>query len=244
MVEASGFVKMSVGEQVADAIRDEILRCRRMPGSTLRESAVAVALGVSRNTVREALRILEAERLVTYHLHRGVIVAPLEVDDVRDLYEIRAKLEPSALLDTGRHTPQRVDAVAAAVENLDAVARAGDPFRIVEADLAFHCSLVGLSGSHRLSSFFALVAAEVRRCVVLVSLADEEYLQPAPIVAQHRQIAEALNAGDHSHAAELALAHVRSNERRAVELVQAGPTSVTAIDNEAQNSAQAGGQRP
>jgi DNA-binding GntR family transcriptional regulator len=222
MSRLSSVARASVGEQAANTLREAILRAELGPGEPLREVALADDLHVSRNTVREALRILEAERLVEYHLHRGVLVAPVRVEDVDDLYGVRAALEPSAILAVQSHTPQRVGAVAAAAESLARTALGGDPYTIAEADLGFHQSLVALRGSARLDAFFAGVCAEVRRFVVLISVADDEYRHPEPIVAQHRAIADALLGGAHDRAATLAREHIEANWARAAQIVGDG----------------------
>ena len=80
MSRLASVARASVGEQAANTLREAILRAELGPGEPLREVALADDLHVSRNTVREALRILEAERLVEYHLHRGVLVAPVRVE--------------------------------------------------------------------------------------------------------------------------------------------------------------------
>ena len=89
----------SLGEQVAETLRDAILSGRLAPGQAMREATLAKEVGVARNTVREALRILAGERLVTYQLHHGVVVSTLTEDDVMDLYDVRALLEPAAGLE-------------------------------------------------------------------------------------------------------------------------------------------------
>ena len=70
-----------------------ILDGRLVPGTHLRETQVARSLGVSRNTLREALRSLAEHGLVTHHPHRGVVVTDLTVDDVADLFRLRLVLE-------------------------------------------------------------------------------------------------------------------------------------------------------
>src|SRR6266567_7515964 len=69
----------STAEQVASALRELILSARFMPGTHLREGPLADQLGVSRNTVREAMQILVSEGLVTREIHRGAYVARLTV---------------------------------------------------------------------------------------------------------------------------------------------------------------------
>src|SRR5262249_60603421 len=78
--------RQSATGQAAAAIRDAILSGRIPPGTPLREAALATELSVSRNTIREAARILESEGLVRYQMNRGILVAELAADDVRAIY--------------------------------------------------------------------------------------------------------------------------------------------------------------
>src|SRR4051812_32937267 len=74
----------------ADAIRERILRGRYPEGEPLRQDAIGIELGVSRIPVREALRQLEAEGLVTFNPHRGAVVSTLSLNQIRELFELRA----------------------------------------------------------------------------------------------------------------------------------------------------------
>lgn len=84
-------------EIVADALRGEILSASMPPGFQLRQDEIAKNLGVSQATVREAFRSLEAERLVTSFPNRGVFVAQISIEEIEELYDLRACLEALAL---------------------------------------------------------------------------------------------------------------------------------------------------
>jgi DNA-binding GntR family transcriptional regulator len=93
----AGLKRRTVTEAVADALRERILSGELGDGEQLRQDALATAYGVSRIPVREALRRLEAEGLVTFYPHRGAVVSQLSLDDILELFEIRAQLEPEIL---------------------------------------------------------------------------------------------------------------------------------------------------
>ena len=80
-----------------DALREQILRGTFPEGEPLRQDAIAEELGVSRIPVREALRQLEAEGLVTLHPHRGAVVTTLSLDEIAELFELRADIESDLL---------------------------------------------------------------------------------------------------------------------------------------------------
>ena len=88
--------RQSTTEQAAAALRDAILTGKIPPGTPLREVALAAELGVSRNTVREAARLLGGEGLVRHQMNRGIVVAEITAADVRDIYAARAAVEAAA----------------------------------------------------------------------------------------------------------------------------------------------------
>lgn len=83
---------LSVPEQVAAQIADRILDGTLSPGSKLAEQQLAGEFAVSRGPVRDAIRILEAEGLVTLHPRRGAVVTDLTVEEVKEIFEIRGAL--------------------------------------------------------------------------------------------------------------------------------------------------------
>jgi DNA-binding GntR family transcriptional regulator len=85
--------RQTLTSMTADAIRERILRGLYPEGKPLRQDAIGVELGVSRIPVREALRQLEAEGLVTFNPHRGAIVSTLSLKQISELFELRAEIE-------------------------------------------------------------------------------------------------------------------------------------------------------
>jgi DNA-binding GntR family transcriptional regulator len=93
----SAIPRQSLTSAVADKLRDRIIRGEIAEGAQLRQDEIANQFAVSRIPVREALRQLHAEGLVTIVQHRGAIVPELSSDDVEELFSIRALLEPEIL---------------------------------------------------------------------------------------------------------------------------------------------------
>src|SRR5262245_1526124 len=91
---AAGAVqRKTVVDLAVEELRDRILRGRYPEGSPLRQDALASDLGVSRIPIREALRQLEVEGLVTFSPHAGAVVSMLSLDEIWELFELRAMLE-------------------------------------------------------------------------------------------------------------------------------------------------------
>lgn len=87
-------VRRTTTELVVDALRDRIMAGEFAPGTPLRQELIAEQLGVSRIPVREALRLLSAEGLVDTIAHRGAFVSMLSAQEVRELFDVRLRLEP------------------------------------------------------------------------------------------------------------------------------------------------------
>ena len=87
----------STPDLIADALREAILRGIFQEGQSLRQDEIATQFGVSRIPVREALKQLEAEGLVTLHLNRGAIVSVLTAQEAQEICEIRSALEVKAI---------------------------------------------------------------------------------------------------------------------------------------------------
>jgi len=97
--------RASTAERVAEVLRDRVTAGYFRPGARLSEDVIGGALGVSRNTLREAFRLLSHERLVMHHLNRGVFVRMLSADDVHDVYAVRRIIEIGAIRAVGEQAP-------------------------------------------------------------------------------------------------------------------------------------------
>src|SRR5512138_1964205 len=95
--------RQTVASMTVAALRERILRGDYPEGDPLRQDALADELGVSRIPVREALRQLEAEGLVTFSPHRGAVVSTLSLEEIQELFELRADIESDLL---GRAIPR------------------------------------------------------------------------------------------------------------------------------------------
>ncbi len=85
--------RKTISSQVADAIRQKILSGVYPAGLQLRQEHVALEFGVSRIPVREALHQLHSEGFVTLVSHKGAVVSPVSLEEILELYELRARIE-------------------------------------------------------------------------------------------------------------------------------------------------------
>jgi DNA-binding GntR family transcriptional regulator len=111
----SGIPRQSLTSAVADKLRDRIIRGEIPEGAQLRQDAIATHYQVSRIPVREALRQLDAEGLISIVPNRGAIVPALSPSDIGELFGIRALLEPEVLKASIPHLTEQDLSEAAAV---------------------------------------------------------------------------------------------------------------------------------
>ncbi len=150
----------SVASRVADELRAHIADGVLAPGLRLGEEVLADALGVSRNTVREAFVELAGERLVERIQNRGVFVRTPDVADIVDAYRMRRVVETGAI--RGGGDVAHVAAVRTAVEHGKRALRTGDHVALITANQRFHQAIVAMAASKRLNAHMAILLAEMR----------------------------------------------------------------------------------
>jgi DNA-binding GntR family transcriptional regulator len=212
--------RSSTSDQVAEILRNEILTGELTPGTPLREVALANSLGVSRNTIREGIRILVSEGILHHNVHRGVSVARLSPADVSDIYATRRVLEVAAIRGS-RPSGGQLEELRRLVHALEAAARSRDPRQLVELDLAFHLALVRLLGLERLTSFADRVLAELRLGLFLVDTSDRD--EPSAWAGVHSEVCELLEQGKRAESGRLLERHLDEAERNLLAVVGDGP---------------------
>jgi DNA-binding GntR family transcriptional regulator len=179
------------------------------PGSRIVESALAPAFEVSRNTFREALRLLTHEGLLTHRQHRGFIVTLLTDGDIRELYRVRRIIEAAAI-DAACGVPGTINDLKQALEALQSAVRDDDLAKALELDLEFHRRIVRALGSSRIDAFFDEVLLALR----LGLLALDRSEGTAQIVRDHRKLVQALRRPDLAEAQEVLTNHLDDAETR------------------------------
>lgn len=196
---SSGARHAHTGQWVAGALRTRIAEGDLPPGTKLLEEALGSALGVSRNTLREAFGILAAENIVTRVPNRGVFVARPTAEDIAEIYRVRRYLEPAALrwggADSGAAAAERDAVIARARSARDA----GDVAAMAGANQEFHKAVVARAGSARFDAMMSEVLAEMR--LVFHGMGDDPAFH-APYVEANADIAALLRADRADEAAE------------------------------------------
>jgi DNA-binding GntR family transcriptional regulator len=183
--------RSTLRERALEALRAAILAGQYRPGDHLGEVELAGSLGVSRGTVREALRHLQQEGLVTAG-NRGMLrVNSLTPGEVRELFEVRAALESLAVREL-ISSPRRESAVAALRQALEHLDEEADVTARIQADLAFHLLLCRLAGNSMLVEAWQRLEGRMR-----VAILNGAAWQ-APMMARdrHAPIVDAIERGD------------------------------------------------
>lgn len=196
----------TIAEQVAERLRELIVDGTLPAGTPLRVNPLAQRLGMSAMPVRDALKLLEVERLVESAPRRGAVVTQLSEEDVEEIYGMRAALEGIC----ARHGTERAgdDDRAQLQDHFEALVRAQraddlDGFKA--ADRAFHDRLYALSGRERILRSITELHARSRRYTPYV------YRNWRPLdvaVAEHREILDAVLALDAARVQQLTREHL------------------------------------
>ena len=189
-----------------EVIREAILDGRLVPGQRLKEEELARELGISRTPVREALLVLQTEGMVESAPNRGATVRSYDVDDLVELYLLRAALEGlAARLAAERVKARDLAKLRKSCDRFESTAAAGTLAELVRENLVFHNTVLEIAGSERI--------AQLVRSVTELPLVYKSYLWYSPsqkLVSAHyhRQIVNALEARDPERAESVMKQHV------------------------------------
>ncbi|MFE3453552.1 GntR family transcriptional regulator [Nonomuraea sp. NPDC059194] len=179
---------------VLGELRRAITTGRLRPGSPIRQDALAEEFDVSRVPLREALKTLQGEGLVTYQAHRGYFVETLSLDDLREVYRIRQLLEEEAVRRAvPRLTADDLARLDHAQQEVERAAAAGQVQEMAAANRVFHLTLFECSGMPRLVRLIRTLwdATDAYRSMYYGDGGNRER-----VVGEHRAVLDALRAAD------------------------------------------------
>jgi len=197
---------LALRDQVLSELRRRIVDGDYAQGERLTENRLAEDFGVSRNPVREALRVVETEGFVQILPRRGAVVATLDETAIRDLFAVRQQLETLAAgLAAERATEQDVARLRRLLEEASAATEAKDFDQVAELNSALHLAVIEISGNRWLASLSAAMYHHVHWVFRLGAA------QRAPHSwVEHIRVVDAIAAGDTAAAAEAARLHVEA----------------------------------
>lgn len=197
---------------VAERLRQQIYTRELPPGSWIDEQALAAGYGISRTPLREALKVLAAEGLVTMKLRRGAYVTEVSADDVAQVYHLLALLESDAARSVAAGaTPEALAGLVALHERLERQVRQRDAF--FATNEAFHIALLEAAGNR-----WALQLVNDLRKVMKLNR-HHSLLQQGRLVdslAEHRALLQALLQRQPEEASRLMQAHFASGLKAAL----------------------------
>ena len=206
---------------VFNTLRRAILTGELKPGERLMEIHLANRLGVSRTPIREAIRKLELEGLVTMIPRRGAEVAQITEKSLQDVLEVRRALDAlCAELACDRITNEGKAALERACDQFEKATKTGDVVTIAEADVALHDIIVQATGNQRLIQLINNLSEQMYRYRF-------EYIKDETghenLVNEHRMIYESIMKGDKESAATAAKLHIDNQEKSITRQIRIDP---------------------
>ena len=199
------FKTTSLADQVFDKLENDIIQGTYPKGEILTELKLVEQLGVSRTPIREALRRLEQEHLIE-DAGKGSRVIGITEDDVRDIMEIREKIEGlAAYYATINLTDEGLAELTHIVDMMDFFFAKWDPEHLRRADDDFHECICRLSRRSVIKDTLVPLHRKTRR-YRRVAMEDRE--RSASTLKEHHEIFEAIKSGDAELARELSAKHI------------------------------------
>lgn len=213
-----GAQHLPLRDQVLAALRESIISGDYPPGERLTEDRLAEDFGVSRNPVREALRVAEAEGFVVILPRRGAVVASPSSGTIDDIFAVRERLEPlAARLAAERANPGDVATLRALLEKARRATEQQDLRRVAELNSALHLQILRISGNPWLSSIAKALYLHVQWVFRLTAKERAPHSWD-----EHIKLVEAIETGDGDRAELVALSHVGAASAAAHETTNGG----------------------
>jgi GntR family transcriptional regulator of gluconate operon len=207
---------MNLGAQVAQRLREMILRRDLHDGERMLEESLAAQFSVSRGPIRDAFKQLEREGLVRVE-KRGVYVVGLSAEDIGHLYDLRKALEQLAITEAVKRAPDsEFAAMTECVELMRAAAAADDHHAFAAADVRFHSRLFASSGNRRLSDVWHQYLP-ILATILQSTVGQEQHLHDS--AEDHHTLLRLITSADPT-AADEASNHIDRSRDRMIEAYQ------------------------
>lgn len=220
----------TVRAMVAQKLREAIMSGRLKPGQRLVERELCEMMGVSRPSIREALRLLEADGLVNTVPHRGPVVSTISLEEAKQLYDARAVLEGFAGRECARlRDPDVVHRIGDALTRLKAAAGRQDLVGCLEAKTDFYGALIG--GCR--NSFVERMLKPLHDRITLLRITSMS--QPKRINKSLREVTaiwRAIQSGDEELAERCCVDHVKAAAVAALDMIERTTAKENAPSNE------------
>jgi DNA-binding GntR family transcriptional regulator len=227
----------SLAEQIAARLSERIVNGNYSPGQRIMEQALAAEFSVSRGPVREALRLLEKDGVVTILARRGALVTRLSIDEVKEIFDVRAML--NGLRDRLiAEDPDRVRVLPALEAEVEALTRYARDARhaaaYIETVFRLNRILTDAAGSRRLRSILGSLALQTLRYSQLGLSTPERRRQS---VQHWQKTLKAIREGDGAAAERIARQRVTDSRDAAIRLLKAQEAGAAAPPRKARSAA-------
>jgi len=184
----------TLAQQVVGLLRTDLINGVFAPGEYLNEGQLAADYGISRGSLREALRLLEHQGLLSRVTHRGVFVREFSPSDIESIFRVRFALETEAARRAaGRLTDHTREALEKRLLDIGSAEESSASPERVRADFAFHEAICDASGNHILADVWGSLTGPIMAAMIT---AGPELLGPLQTVAFHRPLLEAIYSKD------------------------------------------------
>jgi len=205
-----------LSRNIAEQLKELIYAGEFKPGDRLNEAALAVRMGTSRGPIREAIRILTGTGLVTPVVNRGVFVRKVSIQEMLEIYDLRALVFGFAAERACEHvTDAHRQQFEALLEGMDGAAQAGDSGLYYELNVQFHELVLTLSNSRRAHQLYDSYVKELHL------YRRQNFNAPGNMRrsnVEHRRLYEAISKGHAAKAKQFAEEHIQAGRQRLLAL--------------------------
>lgn len=205
-------------EVIFNTLREAIIVGELKPGERLMEVQLAEKMGVSRTPVREAIRMLELEGLVSMLPRKGAHVAELSVKDIMDVLEVRASLDGLATsLAADRITEDEVKSLKHVQVQFANYVEKDNLQGLIKKDVEFHEIIYRASRNDKLIQILSNLREQVQRFRVIYL---KDYVSPKELIKEHAEIVDAIIAKKPEVALSAAETHIRNQENTIIKALK------------------------
>ncbi|MEL7211118.1 MAG: GntR family transcriptional regulator [Pseudomonadota bacterium] len=198
----------SLHEELVARLRQAIVEGALEPGAKVPERELCETLGVSRTPLREALKVLANEGLVTLESNRGARISKVTMEGLEDAFPVIAVLEGLAgELACKVASDEQIAQIVARHEDMFRHYEAGDRPAYFKANHDIHSALMTAACNEVLSQHYAMLSARVERARLLANVSDSRW---AEAVEEHREIVKAIKARDGARLSDLLRRHLNN----------------------------------
>ena len=203
----------SLTDEIADVVRERILKGEYEIGEKIKENQIASELKVSRTPIREAFKLLENEGLIDYIPNRGCFAKGFTKQDVDDIYAVREALEELAVRwAVERITPEEINALEEQVDLREFYSKKKDKKKVLELNASFHDVIYAAARSRFLAQVLRSYKEYIEKTRKSIFY-EQSYLES--ILREHRAIFEAIRERDSEKAVDAIAKHLEASQDRA-----------------------------